>query len=82
MGAAFILAGLAFIFDRFVAVAGYMLALLLISFVLLIHLPQFRNAGDSDMRQIALINLLKDLAIAGFALFIAANARQQHIRSV
>jgi uncharacterized membrane protein len=82
VGTAFILAGLAFIFNRFVTVAGYMLAVLLISFVLLIHFPQYRNAGDAEMRQMAFINLLKDLAIAGFALFIAANANKQHITSV
>ena len=41
--------------------------------------PQYKNAGDPDMRQIALINLLKDLALAGFAMFIAANAKHQHL---
>jgi uncharacterized membrane protein len=81
VGAAFILAGLAFIFNRFVSVAGYLLAVLLISFVLLIHLPQYRNAGDPDMRQQSLVNLLKDLALAGFAMFIAANAKHQHLNT-
>ena len=79
VGAAFILAGLAFIFNRLVSVAGYLLAVLLISFVLFVHLPQFNNAGDADMRQQALVNLLKDLALAGFAMFIAANAKHQHL---
>lgn len=79
VGAAFILAGLAFILDRFVSIAGYLLAVLLISFVLLIHWPQYRNAGDVEMRQIAFINLLKDLALAGFAMFIAATSKKQHL---
>lgn len=79
VGGAFILAGLAFILNRIVSVAGYLLAALLISFVLLIHWPQFRNAGDVDTRQLALVNLLKDLALAGFAMFIAANAKHQHL---
>ncbi len=81
VGGAFILAGLAFIFNRFVSVAGYLLAALLVSFVLLIHWPQFRNAGDPDMRQLSLVNLLKDLALAGFAMFIAANAKHQHLNT-
>ena len=81
VGAAFILAGLAFIFNRFVSLAGYLLAALLISFVLLIHWPQYQNAGDPDMRQLALVNLLKDLALAGFAMFIAANAKHQQLNT-
>lgn len=79
VGGAFILGGLAFIFNRFVAVAGYLLAILLISFVLLIHWPQYRNAGDAEMRQMAFVNLLKDLALAGFAMFIAATSKHQHL---
>lgn len=79
VGSAFILAGLAFILNRFVAVAGYLLAILLISFVLLIHWPQYRNAGDAEMRQMAFVNLLKDLALAGFAMFIAATSKHQHL---
>lgn len=79
VGAAFILTGLAFILNQFVSVAGYVLAGLLISFVLMIHLPQYLNAGDEEMRQLSFVNLLKDLALAGFALYIAANAKQQHL---
>ncbi len=81
VGSSFILAGLAFIFNRIVSVAGYLLAALLISFVILVHWPQYRNAGDADMRQLALVNLLKDLALAGFAMFIAANAKHQHLNT-
>lgn len=79
VGVGFILAGLAFIINRLVYVAGYLLAALLILFVLLIHLPQYQNAGDVEMRQMAFVNLLKDLAIAGFALYVAANAKKQHL---
>jgi len=41
---------------------------------LTIHLPNFLNAGDAEVRQGSLINLLKDTAIAAFALHIAANS--------
>ncbi len=81
VGAAFILAGLAFLSNRLVSVAGYLLAILLISFVLLIHWPQYKNAGDAEMRQMALVNLLKDLALAGFAMFIAATSKKQHLNT-
>jgi hypothetical protein len=42
-------------------------------------LPNYNNAGAEDMRRFALINILKDLAIMGFALHIAAGAHHQHI---
>jgi uncharacterized membrane protein len=74
VGAAFILAALAFLFNIGVKVASYMLALLLIIFVLTIHVPNFRDAGDNEMRQAALINILKDTALAAFALHIAGSA--------
>jgi hypothetical protein len=34
--------------------------------------PNYLDAGDKDMRQLALINILKDTAIIGFALHVAA----------
>lgn len=74
VGAAFILAAISFILNRFVKVTAYLLALLLIVFVLTIHLPNFNHAGDADMRQDALINMLKDTALAAFALHIAGSA--------
>jgi len=74
VGVAFILVGIAFITRRMVRVAGYLLALLLIMFVLTIHLPNYLHAGDKDMQDMAFINLLKDTALAAFALHIASNA--------
>jgi len=74
VGVAFILAALAFISNKFVKLAGYLLAALLIIFVLTVHLPTYRNAGVLEERQIAFTNLLKDLALAAFALHIAGSA--------
>ena len=79
VGAAFILVGLSFLTNQFVKFTGYLLAALLLIFILTIHLPNFNNAGAEDMRRFALINILKDLAIMGFALHIAAGAHHQHI---
>lgn len=75
VGLAFILAGIAFIAHKRVQLAGYLLALLLIIFVLSIHFPNYLNAGDSDMKQMAFVNLLKDTALAAFAMYIGSNAR-------
>jgi putative oxidoreductase len=79
VGAAFILVGLAFITNKMVKLAGYLLAGILIIFILFIHLPNYLYAGDKEMRSLALINLLKDTAIAGFALHIAAGAHHQKL---
>ncbi|MES2774880.1 MAG: DoxX family membrane protein [Bacteroidota bacterium] len=74
-GGAFILAGIAFIINKQVRLAGYLLAILLFIFVLTIHLPNFINGSSDENRHIALISLLKDTALAAFALHIAANAK-------
>lgn len=78
-GTAFIVVGLAFITNNWVKLAGYLLAGLLFIFILTIHVPNYLNAGDVEMRSMALINILKDTAIAGFALHIAAGAYHQHL---
>ncbi len=79
VGAAFILAGLSFILNRMVKTAAYLLALLLFLFVFTIHIPNLLEAGSSEMRSMALISLLKDTAIAAFALHIAAGAHHQQL---
>ena len=78
VGIAFILVAIAFITNRMVKVAGYLLAGILLVFVLTIHLPNYLNAGDKDSKQMALISMLKDTAIACFALYIAAGAHHHH----
>jgi hypothetical protein len=80
VGSAFILVALSFATNQFVKFSSYLLAVMLIIFILTIHLPNFLNAGDKEMRQMALINILKDTAIVGFALHIAAGAFHQHFQ--
>ena len=79
VGTAFILAGISFLTNNFVKIAGYLMAAMLIFFVLAIHFPNSMNAGAPEMRKLALINLLKDTAIAAFALHVAAGAYKQHL---
>lgn len=75
VGLAFILAAVAFITHKHARLAGYLLAALLIIFVLTVHLPNWLNAGDNDMKSMAFVNLLKDTALAAFAMYIGSNAR-------
>ena len=79
VGIAFILAAIAFITNRYISLAGYFLAGLLVMFVILIHIPNHLNSGDPTLRQLALVNALKDTAIAGFAMYIASIARHQRL---
>jgi len=79
VGGAFILVGLSFLTNQFVKVTSYILVVMLIIFILTIHVPNYNHAGDKEMRQLALINILKDSAIMGFALHIAAGAHHQHL---
>ncbi len=74
-GAGFILAGISFITNIKVRLAGYLLAGLLIIFIVTLHIPNFLNGSSDEYRQVALINMLKDTAIAAFALHIAANSK-------
>jgi hypothetical protein len=78
VGGAFVLVGISFITNQYVKFTGYVLAVLLLFFVFAIHLPNYLNAGDLEMRQLAYVSLLKDTAIACFALHIAAGAHHQH----
>ena len=81
VGVAFILAGVAFLINRFVSLAGYLLAALLITFVLTIHWPNHRDSGNLEMRQMAFVNMLKDTALAAFALYVAVNAKHQRLNT-
>ncbi|MBL7741083.1 MAG: hypothetical protein JNK14_17810 [Chitinophagaceae bacterium] len=80
VGGAFILVALSFASNQFVKFSSYLLVVMLIIFILTIHVPNYMNAGDKEMKQFALINILKDTAIMGFALHIAAGAFHQHFQ--
>lgn len=79
VGVAYILGGISFILNKWVKIAGYILAILLFVFVIVIHLPNYLYAGTAETKTMALINLLNDLAIGGFALHIAAGAHHQQL---
>jgi uncharacterized membrane protein len=78
-GVAFILAAISFMTNILVRVAAYLLALMLLIFVFTIHLPQYLDTADKAYRQATMVNMLKDTALAAFALYIASNARHQRI---
>ena len=79
VGASCILVAVSFMLNQMVKVTAYLLALLLFSFVFCVHLPNYLNTADSEYRQLAFLNILKDTALAAFALYIASNARHQKV---
>ena len=79
VGIACILVAISFIINRMVKVTAYLLALLLLCFVFGVHLPNYLNTADPEYRQLAFLNVLKDTALAAFALYIASNARHQRV---
>src|SRR4051794_24591036 len=53
VGSAFILAALSFVTNIMVKAAAYLLAILLFSFVLTIHLPNYLNTADVDLQRMS-----------------------------
>ena len=78
VGGAFILVGISYLTNQFVKLTSYLLFALLLFFILAIHLPNYLNAAAPEYRQVALLNIIKDTAIAAFALHIAATSYHQH----
>ena len=78
-GAAFIFTAIALITRKAVKVACYILTILLLIFVITIHVPNYLNAGDADVRTAEFMNMLKDTAIAAFAMHVAANTGTEMI---
>ena len=74
VGATFILAAISFIFNKYVKVTAYLLAFMLLVFAFVFHLKIYMNAGSDDVKVHELINILKDTALAAFALHIAGSA--------
>ncbi len=66
-GIALVLAALAFILNKKVKLAGYLLGVLLLVFVLTIHLPHLLDGDQNAMGMI-----LKDLGLAAAAFFIGS----------
>lgn len=67
-GVALIAAALSLIIEKKVRLAGFLLGIMLLIFVLSIHLPAVMGEGGDA----AMPNLLKDLSLAGAAWFIAS----------
>lgn len=72
-GLGLLAAAAAFILDQKVKLAGYLLALMLVLFVLMLHAPCL---GDAEKGQMAMVMMLKDLGLAMCSVLIA-NASEE-----
>ena len=75
VGGALILAAIAIIINVQSKLASYLLALLLIIFVVTIHLPHFLHGTDPKAISDAMISILKDTGLAAAAIMIAAHGK-------
>lgn len=79
VGAAFILAAVSFVLNRYVRLTAYLLAVMLLIFAFVVHLEIYMNTSGETRRD-ALIDILQDTAIAAFALHIAGSADSHGIK--
>ncbi|HLX92892.1 MAG TPA: hypothetical protein VKR32_14500 [Puia sp.] len=70
-GGLLILAAIAFIINKYVRVAGLLLALFLLLIVLTVHVPAMTNVTGDEHVSIIVTNLVKDTGLAAAALIIA-----------
>lgn len=70
-GLALILAGGSIIINKMTSLAMFLLALLLFSFIITIHIPGLIGAADDQAMQISMTAFLKDFALMGAALSYA-----------
>jgi uncharacterized membrane protein YphA (DoxX/SURF4 family) len=75
-GAGLLLAGIAIIINKYSYLAALLLALELLLFILIIHIPTLMNAPDDMTMQLAMSNLLKDFGLMGAALVIAGISKK------
>lgn len=71
-GAGLVLGAIAVILNKMAKLAGLLLALEMIIFVIALWIPQIMDAADEAARSAPMSGMLKDLGLAGGALLIAA----------
>ncbi|MGZ5255640.1 MAG: hypothetical protein ACXWCT_14610 [Flavitalea sp.] len=73
-GVAFILASIAILINFQTKIACYLLALMLLIFIGTIHIPVIATGETEEIRQTALIMMLKDVGLVMAALLVGYNS--------
>ncbi|MFO7846101.1 MAG: hypothetical protein R6V27_06040 [Balneolaceae bacterium] len=71
-GLALVAAAVSFAIEKKVRLAGILLGIMLLIFVLSIHLPGVIGADDPQSMQMSMTSVLKDLIMAGGAFYIGS----------
>ncbi len=77
-GIGLLLGGIAIIINKYSHLAALLLALELLLFILLIHIPGLMNAPNDMAMQMAMSNFLKDFGLMGGALVIAGISKESN----
>ncbi len=73
-GIGFILASVAILLNKYTKLACYLLAVMLVIFILTIHVPNIVNGTDEASKQLSLLNMLKDFGLTVSALLVGYNS--------
>lgn len=79
-GVAHILAAVSILLQKYTHLAGILLGIMLLIFVLSVHLPTVLNPPDEMAMQNAMSQMLKDTALAGGAFLVASLYSRPNIR--
>jgi len=79
VGAVLILTSLCILFNRQVRLVCYVLAFLLITFALAIHLQGYLNLSDKQIKAQSFLNMIQGLALACCVLYIGATAKPRPV---
>ncbi len=79
VGAVLILTSLSILLNRQVKLVSYILAFLLATFALAIHLQGYLSLSDKQLRDLSLMNMIQGLALACCVVYIGATAKPRHV---
>lgn len=78
VGAVLMLTSLSILLHRRVKMACYLLALLLATFALTVHLQGYLSLSDRQLRALSLMNMIQGLALACCVLYVGATVKPRH----
>ena len=79
VGAVLIIASLSILLNRQVKLVSYVLALLLITFALAVHLQGYLSLSDKQLRALSFLNMIQSLALACCVLYIGATTKARPV---
>jgi len=79
VGVVLMLTSLSILLHRRVKMACYVLALLLATFALTVHLQGYLSLSDRQLRALSLMNMIQGLALACCVLYVGATVKPRHV---